>query len=103
MLTIQLTDEDVIRLRMIDVGQPRAGPHYPFRGLLSVHSRYGLHARRVAWRDLLHRRLQPLRRLHDCSDCYRLEESCQRNSHPLRNHAFSRRTEVCGLVRRVAF
>jgi len=24
--------------------------HYPFRGLLSVHSRYGLHARRVAMR-----------------------------------------------------
>jgi hypothetical protein len=29
----------------IQVGRPL---HHPFRGLLSVHSRYGLHARRVA-------------------------------------------------------
>ncbi len=35
-------------------------PHYPFRGPLSVHSRYGLHAHRVACSDLLHRRPQPL-------------------------------------------
>ncbi len=27
-------------------------PHYPFRGLLSVHSRYGLHTRRVPYRTL---------------------------------------------------
>lgn len=27
-------------------------PHYPFRGLLSVHSRYGLHARQVPYRTL---------------------------------------------------
>jgi len=33
-------------------------PHYPFRGLLSVHSHYGLHARQVAYSDPLHRRLQ---------------------------------------------
>ena len=26
--------------------------HYPFRGLLSVHSRYGLHARQVAYATL---------------------------------------------------
>jgi len=35
-------------------------------------------ALRPAWspsplKDPLHRRLQPLRHLHDCSDCYRLE------------------------------
>jgi hypothetical protein len=42
-------------------------PHYAFRGLLSVHSRYGLPARGVARGDPLHRRLR--RR----SDCYRLE------------------------------
>jgi hypothetical protein len=29
----------------IRVSQSGRLPHYPFRGLLSVHSRYGLHAR----------------------------------------------------------
>src|SRR5690606_41095756 len=35
-------------------------PHYPFRGLLNVHSRYGLDTRRVTYSDPLHRRLQSL-------------------------------------------
>jgi hypothetical protein len=30
-------------------------PHHPFRGLLSVHSRYGLHARQVAYATLFTR------------------------------------------------
>src|SRR5271166_1173512 len=47
--------------------------HRPFRGLLSVHSRYGLHTRWVTLRDPLRRRLQPLRYLHDYSDYFRLE------------------------------
>ena len=48
--------------------------HRRFRGLLGVHSRYGLHTRAVTvFRDTLHRRLQPLRYLHDCSGCFRLE------------------------------
>ena len=46
--------------------------HCPFRGLLSVYSRYGLHTRAVNSRHA-NRRLQPLRCLHDCSDCFRLE------------------------------
>jgi hypothetical protein len=29
--------------------QPGRPPHYPFRGLLSVHSRYGLHARQITY------------------------------------------------------
>ena len=66
----------------ISVGLPRiqAGRllHYPFRGLLSVHSRYGLHARRVAIATLLHRRLQRLRYLHRCFDCYRAERTSSR-------------------------
>jgi len=45
----------------------------PFRGLLGVHSHYGLHTRGIAYSDPLHRRLQPLRYLHDCSDCFRPE------------------------------
>ena len=47
--------------------------HRPFRGLLSVHSRYGLHTRQATICDPLHQRLQPLRYLHDCSDCFRPE------------------------------
>jgi hypothetical protein len=35
---------------------------------------YGLHTRRVTYSDPLHRRLQPLRYLHDCSDYFRLEQ-----------------------------
>lgn len=48
-------------------------PHRVFRGLLSVHSRYGLHTRQVTLHDPLHRGLQTFRYLHACSDCYRLE------------------------------
>src|ERR1700686_4972513 len=47
--------------------------HCPFRGLLSVHSRYGLHTVAVTNSAHSNRRLQPLRCLHDCSDCFRLE------------------------------
>src|ERR1022692_4425010 len=47
--------------------------HCPFRGLLSVHSRYGLHTRAVTNSRHANRWLQPLRCLHDCSDCFRLE------------------------------
>jgi len=32
--------------------QPGRLPHYPFRGLLSVHSHYGLYARRVTYMTL---------------------------------------------------
>ena len=48
-------------------------PHYPFRGLLSVH--YTLRPMRSLspLRTLLHQKLQPLRYLHGRSDCYRLE------------------------------
>jgi hypothetical protein len=38
-----------------------------------THVRYGLHTRGIAYSDPLHRRLQPLRYLHDCSDCFRPE------------------------------
>jgi len=51
--------------------------HRHFRGLLSVHSRYGLHTRWIILNDPLHQRLQPLRYLRDCSDCFRLERNCR--------------------------
>ena len=34
------------------VFQPGRLPHYPFRGLLSVHKHYGLHVRRVTYMSL---------------------------------------------------
>jgi len=52
--------------------------HYGFRGLLSVHSRYGLQTRRVALCDPLHRRLRRLCYLHRRSDCCRVERSSSR-------------------------
>ena len=56
----------------------------PFRGLLSVHSRYGLHTRTVTlFCDTFHRRLQPLRYLHSCSGCFRLERIAGWDFHPL--------------------
>ena len=53
--------------------KPGRLPHHPFRGLLSVHSRYGLHRSPSPLQDPFHQRLQPLRYLHDCSGCYRPE------------------------------
>ena len=65
---------------------PRTGAgrllHCRFRGLLSVHSRYGLHARRVAFSDPLHQRLQQSRCLHCRSDCYRVERTSSRAGIP---------------------
>ena len=56
----------------------------PFRGLLSVHSRYGLHTRAATiFCGTLHRRLQPLRCLHSCSGCFRLERIAGWDLHPL--------------------
>ena len=52
--------------------------HPKFRGLLSVHSRYGLHACRVAFTTLFHRRLQQLCYLHRYSDCHRTERTSSR-------------------------
>jgi hypothetical protein len=51
---------------------------YPFRGLHSVHICYGLQTCQVALSDPLHRRLQQLRFLHYCSDCYRVERTSSR-------------------------
>ena len=52
--------------------------HYLLRGLLSVHSRYGLYACRVAQGDPLHRRLRRLRYLRRRFDYYRVERTSSR-------------------------
>jgi len=48
----------------------------PFRGLLSIHSRYGLHTRQVTRSDPLHQRLRSFRYLLDGSDCSGPEHNC---------------------------
>src|SRR5258705_13968653 len=73
--------------------------HCPFRGLLGVHSRCGLHTRAVTNLRHANRRLQPLRYLHDCSDCFRLERlpggACTHWKAPPLHGAHPQRT--CGL------
>ena len=48
-------------------------PHQHFQGLLSVHCTLQPAGSRSHLCDPFHRRLQSIRYLHDCSDCYRLE------------------------------
>jgi hypothetical protein len=57
-------------------------PHHPFRGLLSVHYTLQPACSPSHQGDPLHRRLQPFRRLHDRSDCYRLERKLPGGSVP---------------------
>ena len=53
-------------------------PHWTFRGLLNVHSRYGLSARCIAKATHLSRRLRRFCYLPRRSDSYRLERpSCR--------------------------
>jgi len=63
----------------------RVGSHVAlFRGLLGVHSRCSLPARRTAWGGPWSRRLRRLRHLRRRSDSYRLERPVAgRDSHPL--------------------
>jgi hypothetical protein len=64
-----------------------------FRGLLSVHSRFGLHARWITRCDPLHQRLRRTCCLLRRSDCYRLERPVAGwDLHPLEVAAFARRT-----------
>src|SRR5208283_1276552 len=49
--------------------------------------------------DLLHRRLQPFRHLHDCSGCFRLERVAGWDLHPLESAALSLITPPCGVPR----
>ena len=66
--------------------------HRPFRGLLSVHSRCGLHTRTVTKFVTAIRGLQTFRRLHACPGCFRPERFAGRGLHPLESAALSRRT-----------
>jgi hypothetical protein len=66
--------------------------HRPFRGLLGVHSRCGLHTRAVTKTVTVIRRLQTFRRLHACSGCFRLERSPGGACTRWKSAALSRRT-----------
>src|ERR1700731_269881 len=66
--------------------------HRPFRGLLGVPSRCGLHTRAVTKIVTVIRRLQTFRLLHACSGCFRLERSPGGPCTHWKSAAFSRRT-----------
>src|SRR6516225_2563622 len=74
--------------------------HRPFRGLLGVHSRCGLHTRAVTTIVTVIRRLQTFRRLHACSGCFRLERSPGGPCTHWKSAAFSRRTRMADNLRR---
>ena len=82
----------------LDGGLPRktdrsAPASCVFRGLLSVHSRFGLRARWITRCDPLHQRLRRTCCLLRRSDCYRLERPVAGwDLHPLEVDAFARRT-----------
>jgi hypothetical protein len=67
--------------------------HYLFRGLLSVHSRYGLHAHRVAFATLCTEGFSGFVTSTTASIVTgRNEPAPGRDFHPLWTNAFSRRT-----------
>ena len=69
-----------------------------FRGLLSVYSRYGLHARQVAYATSYTRGSDGLRFLHRCSDCYRVERTGSRAGlSPLWTNAFHGAPQTCAI------
>jgi hypothetical protein len=73
--------------------------HYPFRGLLSVHSRYGLHAHQVAFATLFTEGFSGFVTSTTASIVTgRNEPAPGRDFHPLLTSAFARRTSVSGLA-----
>jgi hypothetical protein len=73
--------------------------HHPFRGLLSVHSRYGLHAHRVAFATLCTEGFSGFVTSAAASIVTgRNEPAPGRDFHPLWTSAFSRRTFGLGLT-----
>ncbi len=73
--------------------------HRPFRGLLGVYSRCGLHTRAVTKTVTVIRRLQTFRLLHACSGCFRLERSPGGACTRWKSAALSRRTWTAVLRR----
>ena len=82
------------RKRPVVPEKPGRLPHYPFRGLLSVHSRFGPHTRRVALRPStpeaseMSSPTSPLRLLPTVATLVGWD------SHPLKIRAFPRRLQT---------
>jgi len=71
--------------------------HQPFRGLLSVYSRYGLHARRVAYATLYTEGFSSFVASPAASVATGWNEPVPgRDIPPLKTHVFSRRTDATG-------
>ena len=68
--------------------------HRPFRGLLGVYSRCGLHTRAVTKFVTAIRGLQTFRHLHACPGCFRLERSPGGACTRWKSAALSRRTWI---------
>src|SRR5271167_659606 len=81
------------------VPRPDRPAHRPFRGLLSVYSRCGLHTRAVTKVVTVTRRLQTFRLLHACSGCFRLERSPGGACTRWISAALSRRTWISVLAK----
>jgi hypothetical protein len=68
-------------------------PRYVFRGLLSVHSRYGLHTCQVTYMTLYTRGFSRFVASTAAPIATGWSDLAGRDSHPLRNRAFARRTK----------
>ena len=73
-------------------------PHCVFRGLLSVHSRYGLHTRQVTYMTLYTGGFSRFVTSAAAPIATGWSDLAVRDSHPLRNRAFARRTKNCTLA-----
>ena len=73
-------------------------PHCVFRGLLSVHSRYGLHTRQVTYMTLYTGGFSRFVTSAAAPIATGWSDLAGRDSHPLRNRAFARRTKICTLA-----
>ncbi|NYF54122.1 hypothetical protein [Tunturiibacter gelidoferens] len=68
-------------------------PHCVFRGLLSVHSRYGLHTCQVTYMTLYTGGFSRFVTSTTAPIATGWSDLAGRDSHPLRNRAFARRTK----------
>lgn len=91
---VSLTSPEMAAFPVIQAGRL---PRCPFRGLLSVHSRYGLHARRVPEEPVTRKASDASLPPHLLSLLPAGVTVAGWESHPLRNRALARRTELIGL------
>jgi hypothetical protein len=76
-------------------------PHCVFRGLLSVHSRYGLHTCQVTFMTFYTGGFSRFVTSTTAPIATGWSDFAGRDSHPLRNRAFARRTKIYVRLQRV--